>query len=142
MPIGLSAHHRPTNDLFSGSSRLTHASERCAVDRYYDPASGQFLTVDPDVAETGQPYAFTGDDPLNATDPLGLHSVYALLGKNGKIYYVGRSNQTPRRESEHKNLKKLTAGSSMVVLDTPNLSKEQAAGVEQLLIETFGLKKK
>jgi hypothetical protein len=24
------------------------------------------------VAETGQPYAFTGDDPLNATDPLGL----------------------------------------------------------------------
>jgi hypothetical protein len=30
------------------------------------------LTVDPDVAETGQPYAYTGDDPLNATDPLGL----------------------------------------------------------------------
>jgi hypothetical protein len=28
--------------------------------------------VDPDVAETGQPYAFTGDDPLNSTDPLGL----------------------------------------------------------------------
>jgi hypothetical protein len=24
------------------------------------------------VAETGQPYAYTGDDPLNATDPLGL----------------------------------------------------------------------
>jgi hypothetical protein len=24
------------------------------------------------VAETGEPYAFTGDDPLNATDPLGL----------------------------------------------------------------------
>jgi hypothetical protein len=28
--------------------------------------------VDSDVAETGQPYAFTGDDPLNETDPLGL----------------------------------------------------------------------
>jgi hypothetical protein len=69
-----------------------------------------------------------------------LHSVYALLGKDGKIYYVGRSNLTPRRESEHKASKKLSAGSSMVVLDTPNLSKEQAAGVEQLLIETFGLK--
>ena len=24
------------------------------------------------VATTGQPYAFTGDDPLNSTDPLGL----------------------------------------------------------------------
>jgi hypothetical protein len=32
----------------------------------------QFLSVDPDLAETGQPYAFTGDDPLNANgDPLG-----------------------------------------------------------------------
>jgi hypothetical protein len=25
------------------------------------------------VAVTGQPYAFTGDDPLNATDPLGMN---------------------------------------------------------------------
>jgi hypothetical protein len=24
------------------------------------------------VAETGEPYAYTGDDPVNATDPLGL----------------------------------------------------------------------
>jgi RHS repeat-associated protein len=42
------------------------------IGRYYDPATDQFLSVDPDVAETMQPYAFTGDDPLNATDPLGL----------------------------------------------------------------------
>jgi RHS repeat-associated protein len=41
------------------------------IDRYYDPATDQFLSVDPYVAETGQPYAFTGDDPLNGTDPLG-----------------------------------------------------------------------
>ncbi len=33
------------------------------VGRYYDPATDQFLSVDPDVAETGQPYAYTGDDP-------------------------------------------------------------------------------
>jgi hypothetical protein len=42
------------------------------IDRYYDPSTDQFLSVDPDVTETGQPYAFTGDDPLNATDPLGM----------------------------------------------------------------------
>lgn len=42
------------------------------IDRYYDPSTDQFLSVDPDLADTGQPYAFTGDDPLNATDPLGL----------------------------------------------------------------------
>jgi hypothetical protein len=40
-----------------------HARER-RVDRYYDPSTDQFLSVDPDVAETGQPYAFTGDDPI------------------------------------------------------------------------------
>jgi uncharacterized protein RhaS with RHS repeats len=42
------------------------------VDRYYDPATDQFLSVDPLVAETGQPYAYTADDPVNGTDPLGL----------------------------------------------------------------------
>ncbi len=40
--------------------------------RYYDPTTDQFLSVDPDVAETGQPYTFSGGDPLNASDPLGL----------------------------------------------------------------------
>jgi hypothetical protein len=57
-------------------SRSRIARARCAqrvlFDRYYDPATDQFLSVDPDLAETGQPYVFTGDDPLNATDPLGL----------------------------------------------------------------------
>jgi RHS repeat-associated protein len=42
------------------------------IHRYYDPVTGQFLTVDPDVATTGQAYAFTGDDPVNATDANGL----------------------------------------------------------------------
>jgi hypothetical protein len=38
------------------------------------------LSVDPDVAATGQPYAFVGDDPVNGTDPLGL---YQSAGGNG-----------------------------------------------------------
>ena len=46
------------------------------VDRYYDPSTGQFLSVDPLVSQTGQPYAYTGDNPLNATDPLGLRWFY------------------------------------------------------------------
>jgi RHS repeat-associated protein len=41
------------------------------IGRYYDPTTGQFLSVDPLVGETGQPYAYTKDDPVNATDPLG-----------------------------------------------------------------------
>ncbi len=39
--------------------------------RYYDPASGQFLTTDPDVAQTGAAYAYTAGDPVNAVDPTG-----------------------------------------------------------------------
>jgi RHS repeat-associated protein len=42
------------------------------VNRYYDPTTDQFLSIDPDVAQTDQPYVFTNDDPLNAEDPLGL----------------------------------------------------------------------
>jgi RHS repeat-associated protein len=42
------------------------------IGRYYDPQTGQFLSVDPLVNKTGQPYAYTGDDPVNDTDPSGL----------------------------------------------------------------------
>ena len=40
--------------------------------RYYDPATGQFLNVDPLVDATGQTYVYTGDDPVNGVDPSGL----------------------------------------------------------------------
>ena len=43
-----------------------------AFNRYYDPTTDQFLSVDPDVARTNQPYTYVNDSPLNATDPTGL----------------------------------------------------------------------
>jgi hypothetical protein len=42
------------------------------VNRYYDPTTGQFISVDPMVNTTGQSYSYTGNDPVNGTDPLGL----------------------------------------------------------------------
>jgi RHS repeat-associated protein len=42
------------------------------VHRYYDPATEQFLSVDPAVSLTGQPYEYAGDNPTNVVDPLGL----------------------------------------------------------------------
>ncbi len=42
------------------------------VHRYYDPATGSFLSVDPTVATTEQPYVYTSNDPVNGTDPMGL----------------------------------------------------------------------
>ena len=39
--------------------------------RYYDPATGQFLTVDPKVATTLSPYGYVSGNPINETDPAG-----------------------------------------------------------------------
>lgn len=42
------------------------------VNRYYDPATGQFTSIDPEVRQTLQPYAYTTGDPVTETDPTGL----------------------------------------------------------------------
>jgi hypothetical protein len=42
------------------------------VNRYYDPSTGGFFSVDPDVMETGRAYAYAGDDPVDNVDPSGL----------------------------------------------------------------------
>jgi RHS repeat-associated protein len=42
------------------------------VNRYLDPATGVFLTVDPALAMTGQPYSYADGDPVNSADPTGL----------------------------------------------------------------------
>ena len=39
--------------------------------RTYDPSTAQFLSVDPALSETGEPYAYTGDSPVNGDDPTG-----------------------------------------------------------------------
>ncbi len=39
--------------------------------RDYDPATAQFLTVDPLVDQTRQPYAYVASNPLTRTDPTG-----------------------------------------------------------------------
>lgn len=40
--------------------------------RDYDPTTAQFLTVDPAITSTHQPYAYAGNNPVQNTDPLGL----------------------------------------------------------------------
>ena len=40
--------------------------------RYYDPAIAQFLSVDPQVAQTKAPYAYASGNPVSITDPRGL----------------------------------------------------------------------
>jgi hypothetical protein len=59
-----------------GPTRPTHSrlptSRDSSVRRYYDPATGQFLNVDPAVDQTEAPYSYAGDNPVDNADPSGL----------------------------------------------------------------------
>jgi hypothetical protein len=43
------------------------------LNRYYDPLTGQFTSVDPQVSRTLQPYAYADDSPVNLADPTGMN---------------------------------------------------------------------
>jgi RHS repeat-associated protein len=63
------------------------------IGRYYDPATGQFLSVDPDVAGTGEPYTFAGSDPVNGSDPTGSF----FMGDGGQTAGVAIDNSENSR---------------------------------------------
>lgn len=41
------------------------------INRYYDPATGQFDSIDPMLLQTQQPYAYVDGNPVSKTDPAG-----------------------------------------------------------------------
>ncbi len=51
--------------------------------RVYDPATAQFLSVDPMASVTRAPYDYAGDNPVNNMDPRGLSSTAEGLGEGG-----------------------------------------------------------
>jgi RHS repeat-associated protein len=48
--------------------------------RTYDPSTAQFLSVDPFVALTGEPYSYAEDNPINRYDPSGRCGVVCVGG--------------------------------------------------------------
>jgi RHS repeat-associated protein len=79
------------------------------VERYYTPFTGQFLSVDPKVATTHEPYQYAGDDPENSSDPSGeswsrtwwgftppIPGCDAACGRNQRFWFdnLGGSKET------------------------------------------------
>jgi hypothetical protein len=49
-----------------------------SVRRYYDPGTGQFISVDPAVDQTEAPYAYVDGDPVDNADPTGLFCIGSI----------------------------------------------------------------
>ena len=60
---------------YAGQYTDTETGNQYLRARYYDPATAQFLTRDPLVATTQDPYGYAGNNPVNATDPTGLFGI-------------------------------------------------------------------
>lgn len=57
--------------------------------RYFDPTTAQFLSVDPLVSATGDPYGYTVGNPLQFADPLGLWpDIDFDLGQTAKAIFA------------------------------------------------------
>jgi RHS repeat-associated protein len=66
--------------LFAGAYLDRDSGLYYMIHRTYDQATGQFVTVDPAVDQTGSSYGYAGNDPANSTDRLGLASFSLCVG--------------------------------------------------------------
>jgi RHS repeat-associated protein len=73
------------------------------INRYYDPATGQFTSIDPLVSQTATPYAYAGGDPISNNDPSGAST--SNFGTHECLYYdqsqcwdLKNNNQSSRIE--------------------------------------------
>ena len=93
-------HHTPSPDQFRNAQRTTsYSGSTCSVgvsngadrarspdrriNRYYDSSTGEFISVDPIVGQTGTPYTYASDNPLSKNDPLGL--IPTSLQQSGNV---------------------------------------------------------
>ncbi|MEO6084112.1 MAG: RHS repeat-associated core domain-containing protein [Umezawaea sp.] len=62
----------PTERGFLNKTKDTSTGLSHLDAREYDPSTGQFLSVDPMVGETGTPYGYAANNPVTYSDPTGL----------------------------------------------------------------------
>jgi RHS repeat-associated protein len=87
------AYGKPTGHTGTATSPLQYAGQYLDTEtglyylraRYYDPATAQFLTMDPAVELTQSAYGYVSSNPLNSTDPSGQ----VPCGPTSHMYWLG-----------------------------------------------------
>jgi len=100
-------------------------SEPVVVGRYYDPQTGQFLSVDPMVQQTDQAYVYVVDNPVSLTDPTG-DLLVGHCGVNFERVHISTSRKPQLFVNEHVQVRCNEKVTSFSV--TLQLWKEQALG--------------
>lgn len=77
---------------FAGQLRMNTENQLIYLRaRTYDPVTAQFLTVDPAVGATGEPYSYAEDDPINKSDASGLTTTGLCLQVSGSAAFISGS---------------------------------------------------
>lgn len=106
--------------------------------RWYDPATGQFLTRDPLASSTGQPYGYANDSPLAYADPSGMFS-WPSLSQVATRFVGAMDTLTIGGTADVRDLFGLNGGLDVCSPDYQQASDVMgvAAGID-MLVGTFG----
>ena len=99
----------------------------CSVflnNRYQDPVTGVFLSVDPLVGKTGEPYLYGGGNPTTLSDPNGLCPTYSPTQgviDDGRGKCQGTSHATPKPKASSGKVASRAQSDNMLVFITAEM---------------------
>jgi len=139
----------PTDDAFTGYERDAYTVLDYARNRYYDPSTGTFLTLDPFAANNADlldlhRYLYVQASPLNAIDPVGLFRLTSrslgVVEKGDTLSRIARDNRTTvnailKLNPQIRNRNKIYPGQQIRL---PNRSAKSAAQLKQSAARAAG----
>jgi RHS repeat-associated protein len=126
--------------LFAGQYTDAESGFQYLRARYYDPATGQFLTRDPLASITRQPYLYANGDPVNRTDPTGKEQVVIVVNTGTQTTGTNQSipNDTGAALVENTLVNGATQAPGVGVYNAPG-SPEANACVEEGNLSLAGM---
>src|SRR5690606_5559496 len=111
--------------------------------RYYDPRISIFVSLDPLVEQTFEPYSYTGNNPINFTDPTGMSidkiETHFVNEKGETIANTddGSNEVFVIRKNEEKNFvenltKNVKNGDDLDVLENEKLGKKYGYNIKDI----------